>query len=204
MSLFLLALELTLPPSAAVLTLHSARHVLFNAQHMPLLVASILPAFLLSVSIRLPLLKRASFGFTQHALFVPVYMLTIVGLFWITIAGSRLANPAGIEHLSKQGWLFTMQSSTGHHKSLVSAWNYWTYFDFSLVRWSAMKKASQDIVLLVVIGVLNLPIYIPAMALSLDIPVYNMNHELFGHGISNVLAGAIGTVPNLVVVPPNL
>ena len=202
MSLFLLALELTLPPSAAILTLRSVRSVLFNAQHMPLLAASILPALFLSVSIRLSFLEKASHGFTQHALYVPVYMLIIVGVFWIAIAGSGSANSTGIERLSKQGWLFTVQSSAAHHGSLVSAWNYWTYFDFSLVKWSAMRKAIQDIVLLVVIGVLNLPIYIPAMALSLDIPVYNMNHELFGHGISNVFAGAIGTVPNLVVGAP--
>lgn len=62
-----------------------------------------------------------------------------------------------------------------------------------------MAGATQDIVLLVVIGVLNLPVYIPAMAISLDVPNYNMDHELFGHGIANLFAGAVGTVPNLVV-----
>ena len=62
-----------------------------------------------------------------------------------------------------------------------------------------MTGAIQDIVLLVIIGVLNLPIYIPSMALVLDVPTYNMNHELLGHGASNILAGVLGTVPNLVV-----
>lgn len=62
-----------------------------------------------------------------------------------------------------------------------------------------MTEAIQDIVLLVVIGVLNLPIYIPSMALALDVPAYNMNHELLGHRSSNILAGVLGTVPNLVV-----
>lgn len=198
MSLLLLALELTLPPNGAALTLHSAKEVLFNSQHIPLLVASLLPPLFLSVSIRSKLLERASFGFTQHALYVPVYMLAVAGVFWICIAGSGLADSAGMHGLSSHGWLFTIESVPGND-SLVRAWDYWTYFDFSRVRWSAMGKATENIVLLVVIGVLNLPIYVPAMALSLDVPVYNMNHELFGHGISNVLAGAVGTVPNLVV-----
>lgn len=202
MSLFLLALELTLPPTAAVLTLHSAKDVLFNVDHLPLLFASIIPAFFLSISIRLPSLEKASFGLTQHALYVPAYMLAVAAIFWVTVAGIGSTDSDGLHHLSSRGWLFTLQDLSGHDQSLESAWNYWTYFDFSLVRWSAIGKAIQDIVLLVLIGVLNLPIYVPAMALSLDIPVYHMNHELFGHGISNILAGIVGTVPNLVVITP--
>jgi MFS superfamily sulfate permease-like transporter len=199
MSLFLLALELTLPPAAAVLSLGSARDVLFNSQHITLLIASFLPALFLSVSIRLQSLARVSSGFTQHALYVPVYMFVIVGVFWISVAGRGSANASGINHLANQGWLFTVRTSTTYDTINAQPWNYWTYFNFSMVRWSAMSNALQDIILLVVIGVLNLPIYIPAMALALDVPVYNMNHELLGHGISNILAGAVGTVPNLVV-----
>ena len=62
-----------------------------------------------------------------------------------------------------------------------------------------MTAAIEDIVLLVVIGVLNLPIYIPTMALTLDVSQYDMDHEFLGHGVSNIMAGAVGTIPNLVV-----
>ena len=79
------------------------------------------------------------------------------------------------------------------------AWNYWATFDFPLVQWSDLTAAIQDIILLVFIGVLNLPIYIPVMALTSVVSKYDMDHEFLGHGVSNIVAGAVGTIPNLVV-----
>ncbi|KAF9237006.1 sulfate transporter family-domain-containing protein [Melanogaster broomeanus] len=179
LSLFLLGLELTLPSTAGTLTLSSAGAVLFSRIHTPLLLSSFVPALFLSVSIRMPALSKATRGFTDHALYVPVYMFFIAGLFWTVAAGAGYANVDGMTRLSSDGWLFTVEES---------------------VEWSAMSAAIENIVLLVVIGVLNLPIYIPAMALVLDVPSYNMNHELIGHGVSNIFAGAVGTIPNLVVL----
>ncbi|KAF9230934.1 hypothetical protein BU15DRAFT_83006 [Melanogaster broomeanus] len=172
--------------------------VLFSRIHTPLLLSSFVPALFLSVSIRMPALSKATRGFTDHALYVPVYMFFIAGLFWTVAAGAGYANVDGMTRLSSDGWLFTMEESVLHQKGIGSAWDYWSLFDFSKVEWSAMSAAIENIVLLVVIGVLNLPIYIPAMALVLDVPSYNMNHELIGHGVSNIFAGAVGTIPNLV------
>ena len=198
-SLFILALELTLPPTAPALDLASAGHVLFNDSHLPLLFASVIPALFLSLSIRLPILAKASLGFTDHALYVPTYMFIIVGLFWAVVAGTSQANKAGMRYLADLGWLFTVQIDVAKNATHHQAWNYWASFDFPQVQWSAMTAAIQDIVLLVVIGVLNLPIYIPTMALTLDVSKYDMDHEFLGHGVSNLLAGVVGTIPNLVV-----
>ncbi|KIJ65790.1 hypothetical protein HYDPIDRAFT_27023 [Hydnomerulius pinastri MD-312] len=200
LSLFLLALELTLPPTAATLTLSSAGSVLFNRIHIPLLFASFVPALFLSVSIRMSALSKATRGFTDHALYVPVYVLFIAGLFWTVAAGSGHATVNGMTRLSSDGWLFTVEESVRNQKGIGHAWDYWSLFDFSKVEWSAMTAAIENIVLLVVIGVLNLPIYIPAMSLVLGVPSYNMNHELIGHGVSNIFAGVVGTIPNLVVL----
>ncbi|KIJ65769.1 hypothetical protein HYDPIDRAFT_27003 [Hydnomerulius pinastri MD-312] len=200
LSLFLLALELTLPPTAATLKLSSAGNVLFNRIHIPLLFASIVPALFLSVSIRMPALSKATRGFTDYALYVPVYVLFIAGLFWTVAAGTGHATVNGMTRLSSDGWLFTVEDSVRNQKGIGHAWDYWSLFDFSKVEWSAMTAAIENIVLLVVIGVLNLPIYIPAMSLVLGVPSYNMNHELIGHGVSNIFAGVVGTVPNLVVL----
>lgn len=122
-------------------------------------------------------------------------------MFWAIAAGMGLATPEGMEKLSATGWLFTVEESVRHQKGLGRAWDYWSLFDFKRVEWYALTAAVQNIVLLVVIGVLNLPIYIPAMALSLDMASYNMNHELIGHGLANILAGIAGTAPNLVASP---
>lgn len=50
---------------------------------------------------------------------------------------------------------------------------------------------------LVIPRVMNLPIYVPAMALVLGEPKYDMNRKLITHGISNLAFGAGGSIPNL-------
>ncbi|KAK7040526.1 hypothetical protein R3P38DRAFT_2894910 [Favolaschia claudopus] len=91
---------------------------------------------------------------------------------------------------SRGGWLFTVDSAGSSPSGIVASWNYWTLFDFKM-------NATQNIVLLVVIGVLNLPIYVPTLAFTLDVS-YDMNHELLGQAAGNFFAGVVGTLPNLV------
>ena len=100
--------------------------------------------------------------------------------------------------LVKNGWLFGVDNSTKRKSGIGLAWVYWTLFDFSKVEIHALKNATTNIVLLVIIGVLNLPIYVPALGSSLSVPV-NMNHEFVGQGVANILAGLTGTVPNVLV-----
>jgi len=200
-SLFLLGLELTLPSTAPVLTIKSAPELLFSLAHLPLLLIPIGLAAFLSISLRMRSLAKVTFGLTEDALYVPVYIFLMIGVFWTVVAGTHQANSADLESLAAQGWLFTIQHPpTKSHSSVTgTSWNYWELFDFPAVKWYAMTGAIQDTVFSVVIGVLDLPIYVPAMAISVDVSTYNMNHELFGHGVSNLLAGAVGTIPNLVV-----
>lgn len=102
-----------------------------------------------------------------------------------------------MKQLAENGWLFTLGSRRDN--AAGASWNYWLLFDFRKVEWSSMTAATEHIALVVAIGVPNLPIFIPAMAISLNVPRYNMDRELFGHGASHLLAGVVGTVPNLVV-----
>lgn len=126
-------------------------------------------------------------------------MFLVAGIFWAVVAGTGQANLAGMKQLADLGWLFTLEGSHSSQELSQQAWNYWTLFDFPKVQWSATSAAIQEIVLLVVIGVFNLPIFIPTMALTLDVSKYDMDHEFWGHGVSNILAGVVGTIPNLVV-----
>ena len=100
--------------------------------------------------------------------------------------------------LVSNGWLFGVDDSAKQQSGIGSAWVYWTLFDFSKVDLHALKNATTNIILLVVIGVLNLPIYVPALGSSLGVSV-NMNHEFMGQGVANILAGLAGTVPNILV-----
>lgn len=195
LSLFILALGLTLPSSSPDLSLGNARSVLFNDTHLPLLAASFIPALFLSFSIRFQSLKRWTREMVQSDYYIPTYLFCIPIFFWIV---------AGATHVSKDslvdsGWLFQVAASESQPGTGIGdTWNYWKDFNFSLVEWRAMKNALANIVLVVVIGVLNLPIYVPALAFSLDVS-YDMNHEFFGQGAANLLAGLTGTVPNILV-----
>jgi hypothetical protein len=161
--------------------------------------ASVLPALVLSLSTRSSLIERLSRGATRHALYVPAYLLITAATFWITVAALGHANKEGMAMLARRGWLFVIEESTQRQHGIGRAWMYWTLFDLDKIEWHAMKGAVADIVLLVVIGVLNLPLFIPMLAFALDVPSYDMDREFLGHGAANILAGLVGTLPNLVV-----
>jgi SulP family sulfate permease len=101
-----------------------------------------------------------------------MYVLGVAGVFWAVVAGTGQANAVGMAELASQGWLFNVEASIREQHGIGEAWIYWRLFDFSKTEWHAMKDATLNIVLLVVIGVFNLPIYVPALALALDIPSY--------------------------------
>jgi MFS superfamily sulfate permease-like transporter len=185
-----------IPETSPLLTQSSAGFVLFNMSHLPLLTASVLPALILSISKRSQVLARLTGGATHHAYFIPGTLCSLPVIFWI-VAG---AMHAPMEMLVVKGWLFRVDITAAQQHGIGISWIYWREFDFPKVEWWALKHAITNIVLLVVIGVLNLPIFVPALAFSLDLP-YDMNHEFLGQGAANLLAGIAGTVPNILVSP---
>ncbi|KAF2175518.1 hypothetical protein K469DRAFT_500916, partial [Zopfia rhizophila CBS 207.26] len=199
-SLCVLALELTLPASAPQLTLETAANALFSGAHLPLLGASVGPAFFLSISSRMKLFSKVTGGLTQQPLYIPIYCLVVGSIFWVVTAVRGYANASGLLSLASKGWLFTVENYQGENQtSYMAQWNYWALFNFNKVQWSVIPAATSDIVLLVLIGTITLPISVTSLALDLNVPVYEMNHEFGGHGLSNLLAGAAGTVPNMMV-----
>jgi MFS superfamily sulfate permease-like transporter len=186
-SLFLLGLEITLPRSSP----HLSFNTLSGRTHLPLLVASLGPAIFLSLSTRLsyfPSLIRNS------TLYIPLYCCAVGGIFWIVVAASSRISMKG---LASAGWLFTAEEGPQHSLE-ATEWDYWTLFDFGKLEWRALSAGIRDIILLVLIGALSLPIFTSAAALEFNVP-NNLNHDFVGHGISNVVAGAIGALPNLFV-----
>jgi MFS superfamily sulfate permease-like transporter len=187
-SLFLQGLEITLPRTSP----HLSFNTLFEKTHLPLLAASLGPAIFLSLSTRLscfPSLIRNS------TLYVPLFCCAVGGIFWVVVAAcSRVT----IKGLASAGWLFAAEEGS-QHAPAVAEWDYWTLFDFGKVQWRALSAGIRDIILLVLIGTLSLPIFTSAAALEFNLPNYNLNHDFVGHGISNVVAGAIGALPNLFV-----
>jgi MFS superfamily sulfate permease-like transporter len=187
-SLFLLGLEITLPRTSP----HLSFNILFEKTHLPLLAASLGSAIFLSLSTRLayfPSLIRNS------TLYIPLFCCAVGGIFWIVVAAR---SPISMKGLVSAGWLFAAEE--GPQRALEAAeWDYWILFDFGKVEWRALSAGIRDIILLVLIGALSLPIFTSAAALEFNVPNYNLNHDFVGHGISNVVAGAIGALPNLFV-----
>ncbi|KAJ7096991.1 sulfate transporter family-domain-containing protein [Mycena crocata] len=192
-SLFVLGLSLPFPPSAIPLSLSNVASTLFDKSHLGILAASFVPAFFLSITLRSRYVEIWTRGLVRSAYYIPVCLLCIPVIFWIAVRAFHLPK----EYLTATGWLFTVESASPSSAAIIAGWNYWTLFDFRLVEWSSLKSAIQNIILLVVIGVLNLPIYVPTLAFTLDVS-YDMNHELLGQGVANILAGITGTVPNIL------
>ncbi|KAJ7681984.1 sulfate transporter family-domain-containing protein [Mycena polygramma] len=192
-SLFVLGLGLPFPPSETPLSLGNVRSTLFDQSHLEILAASLFPAFVLSVTLRSQAVAKWTRGLVRSAYYIPVYLLCIPAVFWIVARSLHCSN----QELIEKGWLFTVDSASTSSAGIAASWNYWTLFNFKLIEWRAVKSAIQNIVLLVVIGVLNLPIFVPSLAFSLDV-AYDMNHELIGQGAANILAGALGTLPNIL------
>ncbi|KAJ7908503.1 sulfate transporter family-domain-containing protein [Mycena leptocephala] len=191
-SLFVLGLGLPFPPSATPLSLSNVASTLFDRHHQGLLAASFFPAFMLSVTLRSRHMELWTRGLTRSPYYIPLYLLVIPSIFWIVVRSIGVP----IKHLVAAGWLFQVDTVSSP-SALVAGWNYWTLFDFRLVEWWALKSAIQNLVLLVVIGVLNLPIYVPTLAFTLDVS-YDMNYELLGQAAGNILAGLVGTIPNIL------
>lgn len=190
-SLFLLGLEITLPSTMPHLSLSA----LFESSHLPMLAASLGSAIFLSSSTRFAFSPGIIKDMTERPLYVPVFCLVVGFTFWIIIAACGIAD---LKRLASVGWLFAVEASSRQDLA-ANEWNYWKLFDFGKIEWRALSAGVRDTVLLVVIGALSLPIFASATALELDVLDYSMDHEFVGHGISNLVAGAIGTLPNLLV-----
>jgi MFS superfamily sulfate permease-like transporter len=190
-SLCILALEVTFPATAPHLSLST----LFSIEHIPLLVASALPAVFICTSIRVPFFATRTSGLTLDPMYVPICCFAILIVFWI--AAAAVAN-ANMEALASSGWLFRIKAS-GHRVSSAAGWNYWALFDFSKVEWRTLTTVIGDISLFVLIGALTLPVFASATANDLKLFNHDMNHEFIGHGIANLAAGILGTLPATMV-----
>ncbi|KAJ3196507.1 hypothetical protein HK101_008690 [Irineochytrium annulatum] len=141
----------------------------------------------LAVAMTLKLLQRK----IHHALFVPMFYVTIPIVFYaiVLISGVSLAK------LRELGWLF---AGPGDGED-VPFWTFWTYFNkFQGIHWGALPSTFGTQLALVFFAVLHVPINVPALAVSTHQPV-DVNHEIIGHGLSNLCAGFIGVPQNYLV-----
>ncbi|KAI9204235.1 sulfate transporter family-domain-containing protein [Polychytrium aggregatum] len=127
--------------------------------------------------------------FIHHPLFVPTFYVVVPIVFYIFvwIFGLKL------DDLRKARWLFDLPEG-----KQVPFYTFWTYFDLGAVHWSAIPGTFPTMLALTFFGILHVPINVPALAVSTH-QEFDINHEIVGHGISNIVSSFFGTIQNYLV-----
>lgn len=203
--LFVMGFEIVQPAAHPHLGWDTLREQLFNARQLPLTLATVLPAVVIYLTVRFKLCARLPWGEKVHEIFIPGIMVIIAALFWIGAAAAGRTSTSGLKGLVADGWLFDVQGARGGNATgsigidVNSNINYWQLFDFSNVQWRALGAPAKNIVLVVLIGVVNLPVAIGALETMVPDVKPDVDRELLGSGAANLLAGAVGSLPTLIV-----
>lgn len=124
----------------------------------------------------------------RHPLVMPAYFISITPIFYL-VAVPILGY--SVEHLRVTGWIFDIGAAGN-----APFYRYLTYFDLTQTSWEALWRTMPTMVSLTFFSILHVPLNVPALAVSLKEDNVVVDHELTGHGVSNLIAGAFGTVPN--------
>ncbi|KAI8918399.1 sulfate transporter family-domain-containing protein, partial [Powellomyces hirtus] len=130
----------------------------------------------------------------HHPLFVPLFYVCVPILFYIIVFAGRFA----LEDVRKAGWLISLPEGPP-----AAFYEFWTYYDFSAVNWKAVPATIPTQLALAFFGILHVPINVPALAVSTHQDV-DLNRELIGHGISNLVSGCFGATQNYLVYSNSL
>lgn len=123
----------------------------------------------------------------KHPMFVPTYFMIIPALFYTVafVVGLDMAT------LWRSGWVFNIGSSAN-----APFYRFYKYFDLRATSWEALWATMPTQMALVFFGILHVPLNVPALGVSVGEDHVDTNREFVAHGISNITAGCLGTVPN--------
>ncbi|KAI8865582.1 hypothetical protein GQ42DRAFT_129321, partial [Ramicandelaber brevisporus] len=141
-------------------------------------------------SLVVALVLRVLSRFTSHPLFVPSFFLAVPALFYAICLGVL---GLSVSDLRGAGWLFPLPSAD------IPFYDFYMQFDFSRTHWSAVLKTLPTAIGLTFFGILHVPLMVPALAASTKADSVDMDGELLGHGVSNLLSGMFGSVQNYMV-----
>ncbi|KAF2430527.1 hypothetical protein EJ08DRAFT_588970 [Tothia fuscella] len=128
--------------------------------------------------------------FLKHPVVMPAFFIALTGIFYIVFAA--LPN-VSLQDLQDHGWVFAAPGKD------VPFYNFYSYYNFKLVNWSAVLQAVPTMFALSFFGIIHVPINVPALGVAVQEDDVNINRELFGHGISNALSGFVGSIQNYLV-----
>ncbi|KAG6902693.1 hypothetical protein C0995_012833 [Termitomyces sp. Mi166 len=146
------------------------------------------------VPLVLAVLLRVVTSRWSHPSIMPIYFLIIPVLFYIVVS----ALGTDLSDLRKAGWIFDM--GTQESEAWYKVYSYW---DFRAIRYGVLWDTLPTQFGLLFFNILHPSLNIPALSISLNEDV-DMDKELVGHGYSNLLSAAFGTVPNYLVYVDSL
>ncbi|QDS74427.1 hypothetical protein FKW77_006102 [Venturia effusa] len=128
--------------------------------------------------------------YLTHPIVLPAFFIAVVGIFYIVVAAvPNLHLPA----LREAGWVFAAPEAG------VPFWHFYTYYNFKIVDWTALCQTIPTMFALSFFGIIHVPINVPALGIAVQEDDVNINRELLGHGISNMLSGLVGSIQNYLV-----
>nr|OQO27097.1 hypothetical protein B0A51_05863 [Rachicladosporium sp. CCFEE 5018] len=121
---------------------------------------------------------------------VPAYYIAITTIFYII---TTAVPSISMDNLRAHGWVFEAPAAG------VSFYNFYTYYNFKIVDWSALWMTVPSQLALTFFGILHVPINVPNLAIQVQEDNVSINRELIMHGISNTLSGCVGSIQNYLV-----
>ncbi|TID21547.1 hypothetical protein E6O75_ATG04942 [Venturia nashicola] len=147
-----------------------------------------LPLWMIPLS--LAILLMVVRHYLAHPSVMPAFFVAIVGIFFIVFAAIPNLH---LQDLRAHGWVFDAPEAG------VPFWNFYTYYDFKIVNWTALSQTIPTMFALSFFGIIHVPINVPALGIAVQEDDVNINRELLGHGISNMLSGLVGSIQNYLV-----
>ncbi|ODV63022.1 Vsb1p ASCRUDRAFT_31821, partial [Ascoidea rubescens DSM 1968] len=149
------------------------------------------------VTVLLILLQKFNKVLSKSAIFLPCYFILIFLLFHLLV----LIIPSWSLSKSRElGFVFDIDTSTNN-----SSWySFYSLYKFSKVDWLLILQELPTMLALTFFGILHVPINIPALAVSTKNDEIDIDKELIGHGVSNILSGCLGSVQNYLVYSNSL
>ena len=119
----------------------------------------------------------------------PLFFISITPMTFI------LCKVAGISAEEARSSTFFFPAPTPEELANSNNFEMFTLIDFKKCDWEAIRLCIPTIIGLTVFSIMHVPINIPSLSMSTGVES-NMNKELIGHGISNLLSGLGGGCQN--------
>ncbi|GMK57284.1 hypothetical protein CspeluHIS016_0401180 [Cutaneotrichosporon spelunceum] len=158
----------------------------YDLATLKLFFANLLSVALWGLPLALAILLRVITHFFHHQLIFPAYFLILPAIFYVIVA----IGGWDWQYLRDLNWVFDVGQN-------VQPWySFYAGFKFNLVSWRVVWLAMPTQLALMFFGILHVPLNVPALGVSLAEDNVSLNRELVAHGVSNMLSGMAGSVPN--------